>query len=290
MHGHDLRARLGPDLAALARARDVVRCEEVTRLASATRQRGAFVLELADGTRLKGRRFESVERAQEVQALRARLGDLVPPLLAVAGDAFVLPWVAGETLDALPSSAALLRRCGELLGALHARHAEPGPPTAAPIAALAAKLEASVATLVDLGLLSTDMARCCLVEGLRARPEVGAMGLILRDFSPDNLVLRPDGALVYIDEANLTLGPIDHDLARTWLRWPMSADERASFIAGYEVHRSSAAFTRHLRFWATLALTSAAVLRARLQVSGAHDYLARLGPVLDHDLATRVFA
>ena len=41
---------------------------------------------------------------------------------------------------------------------------------------------------------------------------------------------------------------------------------------------------------ATLTLTSAAVLRARLQVSGAHDYLARLGPVLDHDLATRVFA
>jgi hypothetical protein len=274
----EMSAKLGPDLTWLVRAQGVLAsCEEVTRLASTTRQRGAFAIDLANGTRLKGRRFETAARARDVLEMRARLGDLVAPLVAATGDAFLLAWVEGAALDALaPLPLSLVRRCGEQLGALHLRHVD----SEGTVDALVAKLELSAAAVVGAGLVDAETARRWVTVGLRQPPERVSNGLVLRDYCPENLVLRPDGAIVYIDEANLTLGPLDHDLARTWLRWPMPQDVWAAFVAGYEVHRSTATFMAHLPFWATLTSLSAAALRTRLQVTGAQDYLARLADVL----------
>ncbi len=270
-------AKLGPDLAGLLAAHEVVRSEEITRLASTTRQRGAFMFELVDATRLKGRRFETAARAREVEVLRAQLGELVAPLIAVAGDAFLLAWVEGASLEVMaPLPLPLLHRCGELLGALHARHVD----SEGTVEALVAKLERSAAVLVEADLVDAETARRWVLSGLRRRPEKVVNGLVLRDYCPENLVLRADGALVYIDEANLTVGPLDHDLARTWHRWPMGPDEWASFVAGYELHRSTATFRAHLPFWVALTLLSGAALRTRLQVPGAQDYIARLANVL----------
>jgi len=281
-----LEAMLGADLAALARewGVDVERIAEVTGVRSSVRRRAAFAIDLVDGTRVKGRRFESAERALSVARLRDSLGDALAPLLARRGDAFLLEWVEGRSLDAIaPPAPSLLRRCGELLGAVHRRTASPpGLERSDEVDLLAAKLERSAAVLSDGGAIDAGTARSAVASALAHRPRAAASGVILKDLCAENIVLRPDGVLVVIDEANIAVGPLDLDLARTWCRWPMERDALESFTAGYEAHRSLATFLAHFPFWATVALLGAAASRIRSQAPGADAYLRRLARLLEH--------
>src|SRR5688572_23194954 len=74
--GGDWEELLGDDLLALIHARGVplARCTVITALPSPVRKRGAFALDFADGSRLKGRRLESAERADRWARLRAEIG------------------------------------------------------------------------------------------------------------------------------------------------------------------------------------------------------------------------
>jgi Ser/Thr protein kinase RdoA (MazF antagonist) len=271
---------LGPDLLALARARGVplAKIETVTALPSPVRSRGAFALHFADGTRLKGRRFETAARADRVARLRRALGAGFAPMLGRRGDAMLLEWVEGPSLaslEAIPE--AVLRRCGRMLGSFHARRVDAGPD--APVRGsdeFFARLERDADLLCGAGLLDAALATRVLADADARRPGETTHGAIHKDFCPENLVLAPDGALVCVDDATLALGPHDFDLARTWYRWPMGREERAAFADGYREHRGLASFERDFRFWATCALVGSASTRFRARAGRVGEPLERL--------------
>jgi aminoglycoside phosphotransferase (APT) family kinase protein len=272
---------LGPDLFALTRGRGVplAKIEAITTLPSPVRKRGAFALHFADGTRLKGRRFETSARADAVARLRDVLGAGFARLLARRGDAMLLEWVDGPSVASLaPVPPSLLRRCGQALGAFHAL-----PPEALPEApalgvdGLSEKLEREAALLRGAGLLDAALARRALADAEAHRPGEASVGAIHKDFCPENLVLAPGGDPVCVDEATLAVGPHDLDLARTWYRWPMRREERACFAQGYREHRSPASFERHFRFWATCVLIGSAAIRHRARTERVREPLERLG-------------
>ena len=74
----------------------------------------------------------------------------------------------------------------------------------------------------------------------------------------ENLVRDRAGRLWSIDNAWLDVGPLAHDLARTWYRWPLAREERARFLAGYATLRSPADWLDALPFWLGTAIAEAA--------------------------------
>ena len=91
-----------------------------------------------------------------------------------------------------------------------------------------------------------------------------------------NVVIRSDGVPVCVDNANLTVGPHELDLARTWYRWPMTSGDRRHFAAGYEEHASLAPSLRHFPFWAINVLVRGALFRLGAARNGVEEPLARL--------------
>jgi hypothetical protein len=271
---------LGPDLLALVRARGVAvtKLAPITTLPSPVRTRAAFAVELADGTRLKARRLKSTQRAQMVVRLRERIGTGFAPILARRGDAMLLAWVEGRCLASLATlPAPVLRRCGQMLGALHTLRCEPlagGTPTRPE--EHFEKLVRNAQLLLEARLLAEDLAGRALAAAEAKRPQHATLGIIHKDFCAENLVLDRRGALVCIDDASLSTGPHDLDLARSWYRWPLGEAELAHFAAGYEEQRSLAAFREHFLFWATCVLIGSAATRLRSLAPGAQVPLERL--------------
>jgi aminoglycoside phosphotransferase (APT) family kinase protein len=274
----------GGDLAALARERGPLRrIEELTRRPPAAGTRAAFALDFADGSRAKGRRVQSAERARQVERLLAVLGDGFPRVLARRGDALLLEWIEGPTLDALPSVASdTLRRAGERLGAVHRLDASAlGEDPAPDVGELLARLERDTAALVAAQRLDATQARQARVLAAAHRPARTSTGVVHRDFCAENLVLAAGGVPVCIDNASLAIGAHDLDVARTWVRWPMSREAWAHFAAGYEKHRALDGFVEHFAFWAACALAAAAAKRLRLRACEAREPLARLLRLLE---------
>jgi Ser/Thr protein kinase RdoA (MazF antagonist) len=276
----ELAELLGSDLLALVRARAVplTKLTAITALPSPVRARGAFFLEFADGTRMKGRRLRTAQRADAVVRLRRAVGGGFARIVARRGDAMLLEWVEGASLASLdPIPSDVLRRCGRMLGAIHRRHAGhrldgPGPSPSD----LFDKLERNTQLLLGAQRLDAELARRALAAADANHPEEVTSGIIHKDFCAENLVLGRRDALVCIDDASLSVGPHDLDLARTWYRWPMDARGLAHFESGYEEHRSVAAFHRHLPFWATCVLVASAATRLRSRAAGVLEPIDRL--------------
>jgi hypothetical protein len=275
----DLAEVLGKDLLALVRARGVplARFTAITALPSPVRKRGAFLLEFADGTRLKGRRLESAERADRVALLRGGIGGGFARILARRGDAMLLEWVEGRSLASFETvPPPLLRRCGQMLGALHQLRGPlldeppPGPDD------LFDKLTRNADLLQEAHLLEPGLARRALDAAEANRPKEATLGIIHKDFCGENLVVGPDDSIVCIDDASLSVGPHDLDLARTWYRWPLLRRDLAHFVGAYQEHRSFAEFLRHFRFWATCVLVGSAATRVRSRAPGVHEPIERL--------------
>jgi predicted glycosyltransferase len=282
----------GPDLRALARARGPLRAiEPLTRRPSPRSTRAACKLAFADGSRSKGRRLRDPERARRVERLLAAAGDGFPRVLARRGDALLLEWIDGTPLDALPVVPAdVLRGAGELLGALHRLDADgwsdgplPGPADAF------ARLERDLAALASAQALDAERVRRVLESAAAQRPRRASVGFVHRDFCAENLALAAPGGLVSIDNASLDLGPHDLDLARTWVRWPLSREERAHFAGGYEKHRGLDDFLAHFAFWASCSLVHTAAKRLRLRAPDAREPLERLERVLAAGDGARAF-
>lgn len=282
----DLTEILGEDLAALVRAREVVltKCTEITALPSPVRSRAAFYLEFADGARLKGRRLQSPEQAEVVDRIRRRIGEGFSRILQRRGDALLLEWVEGPTLTSLePIPPKLLRRCGGMLGALHQLPCDrsEGDPVPSPGDFLD-KLELNASLLCGAHRLDTRLARRARDAAAAACPAEMALGIIHKDFCAANLVLGPGAVPICIDNAKLTFGPLDLDLARTWYRWPMIRRDLAHFADGYAEHRSLATFLADFPFWAICVLVGSAAWRLRSRVPGGLEPIERLGALLDH--------
>lgn len=281
----ELANAVGTDLAALVEAQDspLASCTEVTALPSPVRRRSAYRLELADGTRLKGRRLESPERAENVERLRRRIGPGYARILDRRGEALLLEWVEGRCLASLdPIPAEVLRHCGRLLGALHRVDAGDHDETlTTSVDDVVGKLERNAGILERTGTLEPGLLRRVVAIALENRPQEPEPGIIHKDFCAENIVLDTSGAPVCIDNAKLAVGPLDLDLAMAWYRWPMSRSARAHFASGYEEHRSMKGFLEHFWFWAPCVLLGSASTRLRARVGGLEVPLERLLAVLE---------
>jgi aminoglycoside phosphotransferase (APT) family kinase protein len=283
-HADNIEARLGPDLSALVHAwpAPLASITEITGLPSSTRRRASFCVAFTDGTRLKGRRFETAERAAQVAGFLRRLRDGFPRVRQARGDAVLFEWIEGPVLDSLhPIPADVLVRSGGLLGSLH--EIEPTEPVPDPQSAAkerCAKLEQHIELLIAEHALDRARARALCAAALTDAPRFLDCGIVHKDFCAANIVLR-EARPVSIDNANVAFGPFDLDLARTWDRWPMSAVEWRHFVDGYQRHRSVEWFLAHFFFWAVSALVGSAATRIRARSDRVCTPLERLRMLVD---------
>lgn len=271
---------LGTDLSTLALARGVplTSCREITTLRSPDETCGSFALDFEDGVRLKGRRLRSADQAHTVERLRRKIRTGLAQILRRRGEALLEEWVEGSPLDTLESvPSAVMQACGRTLGALHRTPVDdPIAGTGAGLEEFVAKLERNLETLRAAGWLDEAAVDRAFTAAREAEPRHMELGIIHKDFCAENVVLDHAGTAVCVDNADLCIGPLDYDLARTWYRWPMTRSDLEHFVRGYENHRSLTGFLRYFRFWATCALAGSAAFRARTRTGLVHQPVGRL--------------
>jgi aminoglycoside phosphotransferase (APT) family kinase protein len=280
---HDLEPTVGPDLAFLARRRGVplAGVTVVSRWPSASRQTGAFRLEFGDGSVLKGHRLANRRRAFLVERLLGLAGPPFPQVVARRGAAVLVPWIPGTALSSIEASPAILEECGRVLGALHGQ-----PVPAWRTLPVRGPGQVRIQCRIDLGLLAgvgaieETMAHRADEAAAAHAPDRATTGVIHNDFCAENIVIDPAGTPVPVDNATMTFGPHDLDLARTWHRWPMTPPQAAAFFGGYQQERASESFRRHAAFWIICALAGAAANRVRAGVGGVEPPLERLAEFL----------
>ena len=273
---------MGAHMVRLLRARPerLVSATAISTLTSTTRRAAAFRFDVADGPPLKGHRLKTVTRAEMVHAILDRAGEGFPRVLARAGDALLLPWVEGRLLSLETPSPAMLRRCGQILGRLHQLQTPPRPVTRPrTVADVLAVLREDVEYLAGCGALDPAHARAAVDLATAHQPAGATTGVVHNDFCAENIVVDATGAPVSVDNASLTVGPHDADLARTWYRWPLPPREWTELMAGYREHRDPGAFREHFPFWALYVVAVSAAARVRGDMGGHAeplDWLRRL--------------
>ncbi len=281
----ELRDSMGADLEALVREQTpaVVSVSRISSLWSPSWDRAAFRLRLASGASCKGRRFESQEAADRVAGLSRHLPEgPFPRVLARRGVAQIAEWVDGTVLSAAEITNDLLSRAGEILGSMHAVDlpregcGEAGALHAGALDALAAR----VAVLCRAGALSPAEGERTLRLAAEHAPAGVRVGLVHGDLCPENIVLQDGGTLRVIDTDSIALRAREHDLARVWYRWPMTADERAAFEERYPEKDVLASYRQHFLHWAIVVLVGAAQFRLRHSLPGVSAPLQRLRAVL----------
>jgi len=194
----------------------------------------------------------------------------------------LLPWVDGDvvaSLDFIPLD--VIHRCGANLGALHQQDVSGWPDVVVRRTdQVLARLESDTTILVEAGELETDAAAEAHRLANEHVPGDASTGIIHNDFCPENIVLDASGSPVCVDNATLTFGPHDYDLARTWYRWPMSPGESDAFLRGYEMYRRRASFERHFVFWSICMLTATAANRLRIGLGDRARSLGALRTIL----------
>ncbi len=283
-HEAALAARLGPDLWALVEAHGgrLLRATSVGTLASPLRIRAAFRLELADGRVLKGRRVDDEACAARVERLWPLLDPRhFPRLLGRRGVALLSEWVDGVPVAESPGAGPdLCRQAGALHGALHCTTA-PADEHAAALVRWEdgpARRRREIEVLVAAGGLDPATAAAARAAVGEGRPAAAELGLAHGDLCADNLVVA-EGRIRVVDTEGLRVAPVDHDLARTWYRWPMTAAEWQAYCEGYRRFRGVHAFGRHFVHWAVTVLVESAVFRLRAGAA-ADEPLARLRALL----------
>jgi aminoglycoside phosphotransferase (APT) family kinase protein len=119
--------------------------------------------------------------------------------------------------------------------------------------------------LVDSGTLAPDAASELAAILDRDLPPVGTWGLTHGDFSAENIVVRPDGALVSVDNELVSRGFIEWDVARRWYRWPMPAWAEERFATAYvDAGGPAVQSQRSERAWRIAAAVKGVHLRTRL--------------------------
>lgn len=246
----------------------------ITALPTKLAQRATFCLRSSDGKRVKLRIVTSAAKARRMQSVCRHLqGGAFARVLARHENYLLEEWVDGPPLDRIALSHGLLTRCGQMLADVHRR-------TLAECFGNISKpdhrqrLVETLSELRAIGIFSSAECRQLWRVASAHRPRSGQVGIVHRDFCADNLVLR-GGRPISIDNANLSIGYFDEDIARTWYRWPMTRTQWRVFLEGYSTRRDVRSYRVHAPFWLILVLGGATLFRHRAQASFA-DYPQRL--------------
>jgi Ser/Thr protein kinase RdoA (MazF antagonist) len=278
-----MEALLGADLLSLIadRISRLVAVMPVSSAPSARDDTAAVRLEFADGVVLKGRRVRNARRAETVEQLVGLAGDGFQPVRARRGRALLTEWVPGRVLTSIDPSPDVMRRCGRLLANLH-RITVPDATRRHPDVDRALRnLQHDLETLQAAHAIDDLFSDRAVSLATTRIPPAATAGIIHNDFCAENIVLGRGGEITVIDNATITFGLHDMDLARTWLRWPMAPENGAEFVSGYRTGRSPEGFLEHFAFWAVCALSRAAANRLRRQMGGIESRLKMLASLLE---------
>jgi len=280
------RALLGEDLWELLQ-RSLPPLERVlplTTLPSKELSRGSFRLEFADGTIRKGRRFGSGAEAERVAALCGLLDHrFFPQVEECNGAALLIEWTEGRALRPDQLTPALMRQCGEIMGAMHviAIPEELRVRYGCGAAGWQARLGANIEELVDRHAWKKREAQLARQLSKELAPNDAATGLIHGDFCAENFIESKKGRIAIVDNETLSVDVCAYDLARTWSRWPMDQRQMEAFYDGYQRHRAATDFLQNHLYWGIAVLTEAVVFRLRAATVGAETLLERLRMLLE---------
>lgn len=249
---------------------------------SSTVEPRAFRLTTDTGRRLKLRILRTPRQAEiEAYLLEAFAGEGFPCLYGRAGRWLLLDWVEGVPATEASCIVDLARRCASLQSRIHAL---PPPPASYSAWRTADERVQRVAThlhrLCRAQRLAASAAERALRLARQYAPRFGSTGLGHGDFCAENLVVGMDGAPCVVDNETTAVMLLDHDLARTWYRWPMSPIDWRSYLDEYAAFRDPSPFLSHFPFWAVAVLAASAALRLGRAGWSPHDPLERLRAVL----------
>ena len=256
----------------------VVAIRNIGRMAA--EDRGCHLLTLENGDLIKARlNVSEVFQARATDILDSLTALGFSRVLARRGKATLEEWIPGEILSTLAPVAKHAALGGELLGQVHARsvgtHTTDG--IERDLSWHLGQLQDSLDELHDRGHLSAEVAAKLKADTQSSVPATSEMGIVHLDFCADNMVWTDDEELVVFDNERFRDGELDFDLARCFMRWPMTASQLAAFRAAYQEHRSLDAFDAHRGFWMVCALAHSAsyALHAGARNDQALDSLAR---------------
>jgi hypothetical protein len=99
----------------------------------------------------------------------------------------------------------------------------------------------------------------------------------------DNIIISAGGQVCVVDNEGIAIDSPEYDLARTWYRWPMTANQQEAYAEGYGAHEHVARFAAHFVHWALIVLVESAAYRARLGAATVRAPLERLTCLLGTD-------
>ena len=243
----------------------------------------AYRIRLADGRMVKGRRCGNWQRAAAVEyALQHIRHAALPRVLGRVGPTLLTEWLDGRPLTDADITPALLRRCGELLGAIHSTPLPERNPFERrdPIEDWHRRCERDLDELVEANVLTGSESRRALDLALCHAPNRCVAAFVHRDFCIENLVLQSDATICVADNETLGIDAREFDLGRTWYRWPMPPAHWEEFLAAYDARCGAHEFAAHITYWAIVALADAAVYRLRKHARATDVPIARLRTLL----------
>jgi Ser/Thr protein kinase RdoA (MazF antagonist) len=282
----NVRSRLGEDLFDLVKdlKSSLIGITDISKLSSSLQDRACYRLECADKTVLKGRRFDAAHRAQRTaRYLGLMKNGPFPKVIAARGRALLLEWIHGLPVSHMETQPEILKQIGMLQGWLHKCDDSPMRQFGAQAHQdLLFKTRKRISYLAGRKALTAEEAEFLVEIAVQEAPLHYEVGMIHKDLSPDNVVLKPSlGKIYVIDNETLGLGPYDFDLARTWHRWPMNPIQREAFYYGYEKYRCLDSFHRNFLFWAIAALVTSAYSRLRTEKPGWSLSIRKLRSLLN---------
>ena len=248
------------------------------RVAAADR-RVTYRLELADGRVVKARRCSDEARAREVWRIRRSLAlDGIARVYAQDGPVLIEEWIEGTPLAPTDGAPADVAQSARILARLHGsdRIGDLAVPSMMTTADWLGRATGDLGLLAERHAVPGEALRVLGDALARAHQETAVVGVIHRDACAENMVRRPDGGIVLVDNEWLSIGPPAYDLGRVWWRWPLSPSSWSLFLDTYAAERGPDLSDASLLAWKIAATTHSAVVRLALDPGRLAEPLARL--------------
>lgn len=279
---------LGSDLWVLASRQpgELLNATPLTSLPSNKLERATFLLEYADGRRLKGRRADSDYQAEKIERVLSALEhSSMPAFLDRHGAALLMQWIPGRPLQSETEQPKFLERIGALQGGIHAqtipeRLYATYVPTPEDWPEL---LDRQIGQLAEHGALSPVEAAETRKLARDTMPAFDTFTFCHGDLHPENIVFGDnDDRLYIIDNENVGIHAPYYDIVRTWHRWPLHGDLWKAYLSGYRSAHRLENFSQQFAFWAVFVLVQSALFRIEGEIHGADETIRKLKDLLDN--------
>ncbi len=248
---------MSPEVAAALRALglEAVEAEPIHSLPLGA-DRETLRIRLAGGGSVKVRRFPCARLADRYLAIARAIEAPLVRVLGGVGALTVEEWIEGVPLSTLPLTTPRLEQAADLLGRVHTAR----PPARRMTGRIRRRTRKWLTRLAGAGALAWPTAGALLARVDTMAPRRAALAVVHGDMCAENLLEIAGGRLVAIDNERLQLAFLDFDLARTWVRWPLTDEAWQRFEERYARWRRPAPRD----FWRIAALALSANVRLTL--------------------------